>query len=312
MSVTTRSFKVKSSDGVHELSGIIYIPDGKVRGFFHIVHGMTEYIGRYDRIMSVLANEGWICFGYDHLGHGHTAKDRSELGFIAKKKGWDLLCRDVKEFSSAVKAEFSEYKELPYVLMGHSMGSFIARLAAERYVTPDKLIIMGTGGSNPAADAGLILIAIIKKLYGDKHISKLIYKLAFGGYNKRFTEPRDLLPEAPQPWLTNDVDVRKKYSQDEFCNFLFTTSAMGDLIRLMKYANSPSWYKNIRTDMPILLVSGSDDPVGNFSKGVNEVYRKLQKRGAHVKCKLYPKARHEILNDISYEDVKKDILDFCK
>ena len=106
MSYTKREYKVLSSDGVHKLSGFVYLPEGEARGFFHIVHGMTEYIERYDRIMSELANEGYICFGYDHLGHGKTVNDKSELGFIAKKDGWDLLCRDVKVFSDAVRAEF--------------------------------------------------------------------------------------------------------------------------------------------------------------------------------------------------------------
>ena len=302
MAVELKKIKVKSNDGIHFLAGVVYIPDGEKKGIYHIVHGMTEHIGRYDRIMTALAENGYICCGYDNLGHGYTANSKDELGYIAPKRGWDILARDVATFSDAVRAEYGS--ELPYYLMGHSMGSFIARLAAERYAKPDKLIIMGTGGPNPAADPGLLLIEVIKLFYGDKHISKLIDKIAFGSYNKRFNE------NDGSSWLTTDVEVRKKYWKDEFCSFKFTVSAMGDLIRLIKYSNSSSWFKNISSSMPILLVSGNEDPVGDYGKGILSVCDKLKKNGKNVRYILYKGARHEILNDFSYDDVKNDILHF--
>ena len=307
MNITKKELKVLSTDKIHDLAGVLYIPEGEIRGFFHVVHGMTEYMGRYEKIMTEMAEEGWLCFGYDHLGHGNTAKDSSELGYIADKNGWDLLCRDVKAFSDKVIADYSEGKKLPYVLMGHSMGSFIARLASEKYVKPNRLIIMGTGGTNPAAGAGLALIETVKLFYGGKHISRLVYKLAFGNYNSRFP---DNSREAPGAWLTHDIAIRQKYMHDPFCTFKFSVSAMGDLIRLMKYSNRPAWYKNLSRDIPILLVSGADDPVGNYGKGINEIFQKLQKNGFSADCKLYENARHEILNDTCREQVKKDILDF--
>lgn len=306
MAITNKEFFVPSSDNIHTLSGVIYYPEVEPKGYFHIVHGMTEHIERYEKTMTALAEEGFICFGYDNLGHGKTANDESELGFIAKKKGYDLLARDVKQFSDAVIAECG--KDLPYILMGHSMGSFIVRYAEEKYVRPARLIVMGTGAANPAADAGLMLIGIIKLIKGDKHRSKLIQNLAFGTYNDRF---KNELSEAPSPWLTTDVAIRKKYSADKYCSFKFGVSAMGDLIRLMKYSNRSAWFKNIDKDMPILLVSGKDDPVGNYGKGIIAVNKKLFSAGACVKCVLYEEARHEILNDFCYEDVKRDILEFC-
>ena len=306
MSVVRRDFKVASSDGIHTLSGVVFCPEGEIKGFFHVVHGMTEYIGRYERFMSELSELGYVSFGYDNLGHGKTAKDDSELGFIAKKRGWDHLAKDVKAFSDAVFAEYSRDEEKqPYFLMGHSMGSFISRLAAERYVKCDKLIIMGTGGSNPLSSAGLAVIAVVKFFYGGKHISKLVGKLAFGNYNDRFEDDG-----APHPWLSTNTELRKKYSSDKYCSFQFTVSAMGDLIRVLKYSNRPAWFKNVAKKMPILLISGEDDPVGNFGKGVTEVYEKLKKQGADVECILYKGARHEILNDFTYEQVKADIVQF--
>jgi alpha-beta hydrolase superfamily lysophospholipase len=186
------------------------------------------------------------------------------------------------------------------------MGSFIVRLAAEKYVTPEKLIVMGTGGSNPAAGAGIALIGAIKLFKGEKHISKFVDSIAFGGYNKRF---EDELSVAPSPWLTTDTEVRKKYAADKYCTFKFTVSAMGDLMRLLKLSNRKAWYRNLPR-IPVLLVSGEEDPVGNYGRGVCEVEDNLKKYGHSVTKILYSGARHEILNDFTYESVKRDILTF--
>lgn len=306
MGIEIKKYSVRSCNGTHDLNGVLYIPDGKIKAIFQIVHGMTEHIGRYDRIMRDMAEQGYLCFGYDQLGHGYTARDKSELGYIAKKKGWDILARDVKVFSDAIRAEYGE--SIPYFLMGHSMGSFIVRLSAEKYVKPDKLIVMGTGGPNPAAGAGLCVIALIKLFKGDRHISKTIYKLAFGSYNKKFADGK----HDNGSWLTTDMDIRKKYWADDFCTFKFTVSAMGDLIRLMKYSNRSAWFKNVSPDLPILIVSGEDDPVGNYGKGITAVDYKLKKNGKNVRKILYKGARHEILNDFTYDDVKKDIIHFLE
>lgn len=306
MAFEKRDFSVLSSDREHSLSGVVFLPEGKIKGYFQVVHGMTEYIGRYEKLMCDMANEGYLCFGYDHLGHGKTVKDESELGFIAPKDGWRLLVEDVNVFSSAVFAAFGRTDE-PYILMGHSMGSFIVRLASVMSVKPDRLVVMGTGGGNPAAGAGLALIAAVKAVKGKKHVSGLVYALAFGDSNKRFAEEND-----ERSWLTTDKTVREKYKDDKLCSFKFTVSAMGDLIRLLKYSNSKKWYNNVSKELPILLISGEDDPVGNFGKGVKEVYNKLFNVGADVKLVLYKGARHEILNDFTYENTKVAILEFVR
>ena len=306
MSYTKRAFTAPSSDGIHTLSGVIYLPDSNPLGYFHIVHGMTEHIGRYHRFMADMAEAGYICFGYDNLGHGSTATCDEELGYIASSKGYELLARDVKIFSDAVKKEYGE--ALPYFLLGHSMGSFIVRAAAGE-AHPDKLIIMGTAGKNPAAGAGLLLISCIKLLCGDRHFSPLIDGIAFGGYNKRFGGGSE---DDPKPWLTCDEDIRKKYYADKFCTFNFSVSAMGDLIRLIKISNSRTWYKAFSKDVPVLLVSGADDPVGNYGKGVREVADGLKSQGIDTACIIYEGARHEILNDFTYDKVKEDILGFLR
>ena len=182
MDVLKKEFTCLSSDGIHTLVGVVFEPVGEIRGFFQVVHGMTEYIGRYEKFMRELAQEGYLAFGYDHLGHGKSVREESELGFIASRDGHLRLCEDVKVFSEKVMATYQK-ENRPYFLMGHSMGSFVVRVAAEQYVTPNGLIVMGTGGPNPAAGAGLALIFVIKKLYGEKHVSRLIDQIAFGNYN---------------------------------------------------------------------------------------------------------------------------------
>jgi len=306
--VEKKSFIVPSTDGIHNLSGCVYIPDGDIKGYFQVVHGMTEHMARYDKFLFDLTSQGYVAFGYDHLGHGTTAKDDSELGYIAKKNGWEILARDIKAFSDAVRNEFGN-AEVPFYLMGHSMGSFVVRLAAQRFVTPDKLIVMGTGGPNPAADIGLTVIELIKLFKGERHISKLIDNIAFGSYNNRFGGGTS---DDPSPWLTADTDIRKAYYADKYCTFKFTVSAMGDLIRLIKYSNSANWFKTIPSSMPILLVSGEQDPVGDYGKGVKKVESNLLKNNKNVICKIYPDARHEILNDFTYGETLKDILEFCQ
>lgn len=305
MSIEKIKFEAASTDSIHTLRGVVYLPEQTAKGYLHVVHGMTEHIERYSGFMTEMAENGYICFGYDHLGHGYTAENDGELGFIAKKNGDELLARDVGAFYDAVSKKYG--KELPYFLMGHSMGSFVVRRACETSVSPDGLIIMGTGGKNPAALPALILIKLIRTFFGDMHISPLLNKLAFGSYNNRFGGGSEA---DPKPWLTCDDEIRKIYYADKFCTFDFTITAMGDLIRLIKKVNSKAWYAGFSKSLPALIVSGSEDPVGNYGKGVKEVEDGLVRAGCNAKCILYDGARHEILNDFTKEQVTEDILNF--
>lgn len=311
MAVRKQELRVLSNNGVHKLAGVVFLPEREPVGFFQVVHGMTEFIGRYERFMTEMAEQGWICFGHDHLGHGHTVNDASELGFIAHQNGADLLQRDVKKVADTVINHYTTAgKKLPYVLMGHSMGSFVVRLAVEKkYVQPDRLIVMGTGGPNPVAGMGLVLVNIVKRLRGERHISKLLDNLAFGNYNDAWGGGTEL---DTAPWLTSIESVRMRYYGDPLCTFKFTASAMGDLITLTKESNRSAWFKNMPKNIPVLLVAGQDDPVGDFSEGVETVHEKLLKAGVKSEIKIYENARHEILNDISYNAVVRDILAFCK
>ena len=294
--------KVLSSDGVHQLVGKVYIPEGDIKGLFQVVHGMIEHIERYHDFMQEVAENGYIVFAYDQLGHGHTAVDRSELGFIAHENGWKHLVDDVNRFAEEVREEYGS--QLPYYLMGHSMGSFIVRLTAEKFDMNDKLIIMGTSGPNPAAQPGIAAIKLVKKTKGERYYSKFLENLAFGTYNKKFGN------DDPLNWISSIKEERDKYRNDPLHDFHFTASAMEDLINLIHECNTNRWFSSRVTKKPILLISGANDPVGNYGKGVKAVHDKLKANGADVKFKLYANARHEILNDICAKKVKKDILEF--
>lgn len=294
---------ILSSNGKNMLAGTVYVPSADVRGYVHVVHGMTDHISRYAPLMASLAEEGYIVFGYDHLGHGYTARDDSELGFIASHGGDELLVKDIKVFSDAIRAEYGDH---PYYLIGHSMGSFIVRLAAAEYVAPEKLIIIGTGGPNPIAPIGLLLCDIIRIFKGERAYSDMLENMAFGTYNDRFSPD-----EGKYAWLTAIGENRDIYAADKFCTFRFTVSALHDLVKLNKRSNSAKWFKTMASrGADILLLSGDEDPVGANGNGVQRVYETLAGAGAKVQIKLYPKGRHEILNDLCADEVISDVKAF--
>ena len=290
---------ILSSDNKHELFCRVYLPEGEPKGLFHTVHGMTEHISRYDTFMRKMAEDGFICYGFDNLGHGHTAEPYGDLGYIGD---WKWMVDDVRMVSTQMKAEFGE--SLPCVLMGHSMGSFIARCAATPRIW-DKFIFMGTGGPNPASRAGLAVISALIKKDGERANSSLIEKLVIGSFSMPFKDENDNVA-----WLSNLIETRDSYRADKYCNFRFTLNGYYVLVKLQMLCNRSAWFKNVTKTKPILLVSGSDDPVGDFGKGVKKVYQRLKKNGRQAELKLYEGCRHEILNDLKKDEVLDDILRF--
>lgn len=305
--MTFEELRVPSTDGLHDIYTRLYIPQGEPKGFVQFVHGMTEHIRRYDEIMKLLCEEGYIVFGHDHLGHGYTATDENELGYIAETNGWEILIDDVHAVLRTIKERFPDINKKT-VLFGHSMGSFVVRLTVQKYPADyDDLIVCGTGGKNPAAPFGLVLLRLIRLFKGSRHRSNTVQKLAFGSYNKSFEGT------SPYEWLTRDENVKKAYSEDKYCTFLFTVSAMQDLLRLNIKSNKQKWFESLKKDMNIFLISGSMDPVGNYGTGVQEVYNRIIKAGHEkTKIKLYKDGRHEILNETNNKEVYKDISDFIK
>ena len=294
--------RVLSTDMTHHLAGTIMLPEGKPKGLFHIVHGMQEYMGRYKYFMERMAQAGYIVFGFDNLGHGYTVNDRSELGFIASKNGWKYLVDDVAIFANSMKLQYGEY--LPYYLFGHSMGSFIARLTAEKYDMQDKLIIMGTGGPIPGTTPAISLLKKVKRAKGERYVSKNINDLIFGTYNRRFGY------DDPYNWISTLKETRTAFANDPLCNYSFSVSALEDLLRLSRECNKSRWFSSRVRKKPILLLSGENDPVGDYGMGVKKVHDRLKSKGADIKFVLFRGCRHEPLNDISREKAIDTILDF--
>ncbi len=299
---TTR--KILSSDKTHELAGLVYVPDCEWKGIFQIAHGMREYIDLYDDFMSEIAEEGYIVFGYDHLGHGHTAKNREEMGFFSHRDGWVHLVDDVTVFAEEIRKQYG--MDLPYILMGFSMGSFIVRLNAVKYNKQDKLIVMGTGGFHPEVDLGLSLLRTIKDLRGDYYVSRSIQRMVFGSYNNRFPDCGEL------GWLTSIKENRDAYANDPLCSFEFGMSAMEDLIRLSAESNRIHWYKEMDKEKPVILLSGSEDPLGDYGKGISKIHEWLIENDVKAELRLYEGCRHVILKDKCREEVIRDIKYFLQ
>ena len=191
--------------------------------------------------------------------------------------------------------------------MGHSMVSFIARLYSSYYTSAaDGLIISGTGSKNPAAGAGILLCDAVKASKGEMYRSKKINDIAFGSFNKKYQNPKNNFE-----WLTRDEKIVEKYMNDPLCMFTFTVSAFKDLFTLNKEANESTVFKNTKSDMPIFILSGDMDPVGNYGKGVKAVYSNYLKNAKKdVSLKLYKDGRHEMVNELNKEEVFNDILNW--
>ncbi len=302
MRYTTLDLKTHSNDNVHTLYGKIYIPIGTPKGTVQIIHGMSEHMELYDEFMSLLAQNGFVSLIHDHLGHGKTAGSTNALGFFAEKNGDELLIRDAHKFA----CEFlSDYSGIPHVLFGHSMGSFIGRIYAQRYPAMcDRLILSGTGGHVKGAALGLALTKAGDSLYSRSHCPERVQKIFFDFCNVQFRDDKN-----PYAWTTSDTDVQRAHTNDKYYNFVFYYKAMNDVVMLSEKCNSKQWYDNFRTDLPTLIISGEKDPVGDHGRGVLEVYKKIKNTGAKdVSLKIYKDCRHELLHEKNRREVEADIL----
>lgn len=296
---------IPSGDGKTKLHGIIWKPEsGEVKAVLQLVHGMAEHIDRYHDFAAYLTKQGFAVIGHDHLGHGQSLNDKKDLGFFAEKEGYRIVVEDMYRVTCVGKEQFAEK---PWFILGHSMGSFMVR----RYLTyhSDELagvIIMGTGQIPGAlAKAGCMMANLIRVLKGDHHRSKLLLAMSTGGYNKFFEPAR-----TPADWLSRNEENCDRYVADELCGFTFTASAYRDFFTVLGELAAGRDYDKIRRELPILLNAGEVDPVGG-AKDVPKVYEQYRSMGMRdVTLKLYPKDRHEILNEVDRDMVYADIRDW--
>ena len=297
MNYIHRDITFPSSDGKNTIHAELFVPsDNNIKGVVQIAHGMMDYIGRYKGMADALCKAGYALAGNDHLGHGDSVATPEDYGFFASKGGYDYVIDDVKKMNDLIRKEIPG---VPVVLLGHSMGSFISRLYAVKYSDSiDGLIIHGTAGPNPATGAGLLLVKILRAIKGERHRSKFVCSLADGGYNKGF-DPA----EGSGAWLTRDPSMVADRVGNPKNDFIFTLAGYEDLFNFLGDCNSSQWFREFPKNLPTLVISGEEDPVGGFGKGVRYVYEQLNKQGANVELKLFEGARHELFNETNREDV---------
>lgn len=300
---TFKDFYFNSSTGKNKIHARMFVPDAEPRAIVQIIHGIAEYIDRYDEFMSFLADNGIIAVGTDHLGHGKSIESEEQTGFFAYDNGWDYVVRDEEVLRLAMH---ENYPELPIIVFGHSMGSFMARTLLIRY--PDAFnaaIISGTGNQGAAlVNGGLFMGNLVTGLKGAHHYSKFLNNLAFGSYNKIYDNPK-----TEYDWLSRDEANVQKYIDDPLCGFIPSCSLFRDMMTGVKFITNKKNLTAMNKNMPVYFMSGDMDPVGECGKGVQKAYNNFLEAGMKdVSIKLYPGGRHEMLNEINKDEVYTDIL----
>lgn len=292
----------KSSDGVHTIMYSVFFPVGEVKGIVQLAHGMCEYADRYADLCRFLANSGYLVCGNDHLGHGYSVSDDSELGWIAEERGWEHMVEDMYTLTAIIK---KSYPDKPFFLLGHSMGSFLVRAYMVRHSKGiNGVFICGTSAGVDGLSNLLAFNDMLIKIHGDKYRSKLINKMALGLFNAKIKDKH-----SDYEWVSTKRTAAKDMEDNRKCNFIFTLNGFDNLGKLLWYVSNEKWYEAYPKDIPTYLLSGENDPVGAYGKGVTRVYSGLKRKGCNVTMKLYENARHELVNEWNKEEFYDDILE---
>ncbi len=301
----TKEIYFTSNDSKSRIHAVEWVPENRPKAILQLVHGMAEHIERYGEFATFMAEHGYLVVGDNHLGHGKSVPENGQKGYFCDGDAASVLVRDEHKLHEVVEGE---YPGIPYFILGHSMGSFITRNYLTEYgYEVQGAVIMGTGMQSRTLLGLSKTLAKAEKLFkGDRHVSTFIDKLAFGGYYKKI--PGYTMKNE---WLTSNLDAVQKYNDDPDCGFTFTVNGFSTLFELIWRLHDEERLGRIPRNLPMLFVSGADDPVGNYGKGVKQAVRTVQKAGVRdVTMKLYPGGRHEILNDREHEEVYEDVLSF--
>lgn len=286
-------------------SGKIHVcrwtPDGAAKAVLQIVHGIAEFVERYDDFANYLTSQGYIVVAEDHMGHGQSIGEDGIRGYF--HGGWFNGVADTYKLMQDTMAEFPS---LPYVLFGHSMGSFMARTILAQY--PDSgisaAIICGTGWQPRFALPMLIkVVEGICKKNGEQNPSEQLQQMIFGGYNKKIANPR-----TASDWLTRDEAIVDAYVAHPLCGFTPACGLLRDMMKGIYFVEQPQNLAKMKKSLPVLFIAGTEDPVGPYGKGVEKAAAEFMKAGmSKVSLKLYPDCRHEILNELNKQEVYDDI-----
>lgn len=294
-------FYYLSADGKTQIHAVEWIPDEKPKAILQIAHGVTEYILRYEQFAEYLVKKGIMVVGNDHLGHGKSIAKDSEPMYFGPTGSWKWAVEDMYTCTKMIK---EKYPEIPYYMLGFSLGSFLLRTYLIEYPgIADAAIIMGTGETPPVQIALAKFIANKEaKKVGENHTSPMIKKLTFDTYNKFFAPNR-----TDYDWLCSDNEGLDEYIADQMRGGNLSAGLFREMLSGMKFTAEIKNLKKMNLNTPILFISGDEDPVGEKGKGVIKAYHKFQDIGMKdVEIKLYPKLRHDIL----HEKCKKEIYEY--
>ena len=292
------------SHGKGMIHGYRWEPQGKPVAVLQIVHGVAEYAARYDHFASFMAQQGFLVVAQDHMGHGGSIGSEGKLGCF--EGGWHKAVADVHRLLSYTRMEFPD---VPYILLGHSMGSFMVRTLLARYPKcgVSAAIISGTAWMHRGIiNTGIAAATLVGKRQGPEKPSKLLNDMMFGSYNRKIAHQR-----TSHDWLTRDHKIVDAYVADPLCGFTITAGLAKDMLTGLLYIQEPENLAKMRKDIPVFFIAGSDDPVGNYGEGVKQAAQAFVKAGMeNVSVRLYPLCRHEVLNELNREEVYTNILDW--
>ena len=298
-------FYFPSKDGNTEIHTIEWKPEGEVKAVLQLSHGMVEYIKRYDEFAEFMCSHGYYVVGNDHLGHGKSVQSKSEYGFFNEKYGNACVIGDMHTLRQRT---MKKYPDVPYFMLGHSMGSYMLRkYLAIHGEGLTGAIIMGTGCiPDNTTKLAMFIAKLQAAFFGWHHRSKLLQKLSYDKYYHQF----DLTgKDASNSWLTKDEEIVKTYYADPKCTFVFTVNAYMGLFEAVLFDNQQENIEAVPKSLPLFFVSGAMDPVGGCGSGVKKVYNKFDTAGKEdITWKLYDNDRHEILNETDRDVVYHDIL----
>ena len=294
-----------------KIHAVKWLPESdEIRGVLQICHGMQEYILRYDEFANYMADRGFVVVGHDHIGHGLSVKNNDELGIMNTASPASVMVDDILTNYELTK---KEYPKVPYIILGHSMGSYLLRrFLSEKALSLSELsaaIIMGTGTeADVAIKMGSMVVNALISLKGRDYRSKFVANLMFGAPYKKY----DVTGKDPKrSWLSKNVENVKAYYSNPLDNYMFSLNGYKVLLDCTGYDNKISNIQKIRKDLPILFISGKEDPVGNLGRGVEDAYNKFLDAGVNdIDIKLFENDRHEILNETDRDEVYEYILNW--
>lgn len=298
MQQETVSFERSRAGGQAAIT--VYLPDGEIKGVIQVLHGMCEHFGRYENLARAVTEKGYVLAGHNHRGHGPEYPDEA-LGFFAAQDGWDLLEEDAHIVTETLKKHFPGKNQ---ILLGHSMGSFAAREYSIRYGADiDALVLSGTGWHPRALCVTARMMAALAK---PDQPSAFVESLAFSGNNKPFEPAR-----TPFDWLSRNQESVDSYIADPYCGFSFKGRAFYDMFDGLLKLSHTERLKSVPKDLPVLFISGKEDPVGQQGKGVITVSEQYKEAGVNnVMVKLFEGGRHEMFNETNRDEAYAALTDW--